>query len=155
MHALRTPLLDSPPLVRYGLPELVKGENPAAGAAFTQAIGGRHLERLIAVSVRLTPDATVANRTVHVEYRDDGGIRTAIAGAPVTVPASDVTDFFFSVYLGQPDWEVVSTVLVPLPPILLLPTHEWRIAVDGIQAGDTLTRIRFWRERFETEYLTL
>lgn len=152
MHALRTPLLDSPPLVRYGLPELVKGTNPAAAAAFAETVEGGHFQRLVAVIVRLTPDANVANRQLYVEYRDDGGVRTAIAGAPVTVPASDVTDFFFSAYLGQPDWEVSSTVLVPLPPILLLPGHDWRIAVDNMQAGDTLTRIRYWRERFETEH---
>lgn len=150
MSSLVAPVLDAPPLFREGIPELVKGASPAAGANFTYSIDAGFFERLIAVSVRLTPSADAADRTLAIEYRDDEDVRTALAGAPVTVPASDTTDFFFSAYLGQPDWEVISTVLAPLPPILLLPTHDWRIVVNNIQATDTLTRIRFWRERFYT-----
>lgn len=148
---LVAPLLDSPPLVRYGLPELVKAESPTAGANFTVSLPGGFFTRLLAVSVRLTPDGNAANRTLYIEYRDDEGVRTAISGAPVTVPASDTTDFMFSAWLGQPDWEVASTVVVPLAPIILPPTHSWRIIVDSIQAGDTLTRIRYWQERFLTQ----
>lgn len=149
MHAA-APLLDSPPLVRFGLPELVKGANPAAAADFSETIPGDFYQRLLAVSVRLTPDANVAARTLYIECLDPESVRTAIFGAPVTVPASDTTDFFFSAWLGQPDWEVASTVLVPIAPLLLPPTHSWRITVNGVQAGDTLTRIRYWRERFYT-----
>lgn len=149
MSSLVAPTPDAPPLARVGLPELVKATSPAAGANFTATARAGYMERIIAVSFRLTPDANAANRTAYVESRDETGVRTMMAGANVTVAASTTTDFFFSWALGQPDWLIASTVVAPLTPLLLLPEHDWRIVIDSIQAGDTITRIRYWREVFD------
>jgi hypothetical protein len=151
MSAPLAPLLDSPPLVRYGLPEYVKGDAPAAAAHFVQAMEGRYHTRLISVICRLVTDANAANRTVVVEYRDDGDLRYFLNGAPVTQAASTTTDWFFNSFLGQPDWEVDGTILVPLAPLLLPPTHDFRIFVDNVQAGDQLSQIRFVWERFYSD----
>lgn len=152
MSGLAEPLIpfpDAPALGRVGLPELVKATSPAAGANFTATLRPGHYERIIAASFLLTPDAQAANRTVYIESRDDANVRTMIAGAAVTVPASDATSFFFSWAVDQATWEVASTVIVPLTPLLILPGHDWRIVVDSIQSGDTLTNIRYWREVFD------
>lgn len=147
----RTPFLDSPPLVRYGsVPEYVKGSSPAAGAAFSQAVPGQYYQRLVSVFARLVTDANVADRTVYLEYLDPEGNRILIAGAPVAQAASTTTDYAFQAFVGQSDWPVDATVLVTLPPLLLLPTFSWRIGAANIQTGDQLSRIRFVQERFYT-----
>lgn len=141
------PTLDAPPLVRYGPPELVFGANPAAGADFTQAIE-RYWTRLVSVFVRLDTDANVANREVVVEYRSGDTLRFALFGAPVTVPANDVVEYAFSAFQPRAEWEVDSSVIVPLGPQLLLPGQDFRIHVVNVQVGDQLDRIRFVQERF-------
>lgn len=150
VHARRTPALDAPPLVRYGLPELVHGAQPAAGADFVLAITGSFFARLVSLFCRLTTDANVAAREVVVEYRDGAGLRYALFGAPVTVAASDAVDFSFSAYHGQAEWAVDGSVLVPLGPQLLLPTHDLRVHVVNAQAGDQLSDVRLVWERFYT-----
>lgn len=148
MHALRAPLLDSPPLGRYGYPEVKAGPQPAAGAHFTQPITGEFLTRLVSVFVRLVTSAAVANREVVVEYRTTEGSRYALAGSAVVQAASLTVDYFFSAYQPEVRQPVDTSQLVPLSPILLRPTDDFRIFVVNVQAADQLSRIRFVWERF-------
>lgn len=147
MESYTSPL-DNPRLVPYGIPEYVQGIAPAANVAFTGTVAGGFYERLVTVFCRLVTDATVADRQVYLEYRDADGNRYGIAGAPVTQSASATNDYAFQGFVGQSDWPVDDTVLVTLPPILMLPTFSWRLVIDNGQAGDQLSRIRFVRERF-------
>jgi len=151
MHALPAPVLDAPPLRRYGLPEEVNGAEPAAGAHFVQEMDSLYFARLVSVFCRLVTDATAANRTVLVEYRDAADRRYALAGAPVTYPASTTIDWAFNAFQPRAEWEVDSTVLVPLPPMLLLPTFDFHVFVDNIQVTDQLSLVRFVWERFSTD----
>lgn len=148
MHAPAAPLLDAPPLRRYGLPEYVRGDAPAAGAHFSQAIDGRYMTRFLTVFARLVTDANVANRTVLVEFRDDADRRYAMSGAPVTQSASSTNDWAFNAFQGQAEWEIDGTITVTLAPLLLPPTHDIRVFVDNIQVGDQLSLISFTWERF-------
>lgn len=143
--------LDNPPLHRYGLlPTLEYGTSPAAGATFTHTVDGRYYERLVTVFARLVTDANAGDRTVYLEWRNDADARYAMAGAPVTQPASTTTDYAFQPWLGQPDWSVDGTVLVPLPQLLVPPTWDWRLNVADIEATDQLSQVRFLVERFFT-----
>lgn len=150
MTTLVAPVLDAPPLRRYGIPELVEAASPAVATDFTQELGGRFLVRFLAIFVRLDTDANAANREVVVEYRSAGDLRFALFGAPATVPADDVVEYAFSVYQPRAEWEVDSSVIVPLGPALLPPTFDMRIHVVNVQAGDQLDRVRFVWERFYT-----
>jgi len=145
---LVAPVLGAPPLERYGQPEYVLGDSPAVAEHFVGPIGGGYLHRLLSIHVRLVTDATVADRTVLVEYRDDADRRYMLSGAPVTQPASTTTDWTFDVWQEQAEWEIDATVVVPLKPLILFPTHDFRVFVDAIQVGDQLSLVRFWRERF-------
>lgn len=148
-----SPLLsapDAPPLPRYGLPELVYGQTPAAGAHFTQAIGGSYYARLLSVFCRLVTDGTAGDRQVVVEYRDAGANRFGLSGVNVTQAASLTGDWYFSLFQPYVSATVDSTALAPLSPLLLEPTWDFRIYVSGIQATDQLSRIRFVWERFLT-----
>jgi hypothetical protein len=150
MHAARAPLLDAPPLVRYGLPEYVRRDNPAAGAEFTEELGGNYFVRLVSLFVRIVTNATVATRTLRLEYRDAADNVYHVNGNPVTYPASSTEDFAFSAFHPHGEWEVSATNLVPLAPLLLPPTHDFHIEVTNIQVGDQLSAISFVWERFYT-----
>jgi hypothetical protein len=145
------PVLDAPPLRRYGLPEYVIGASPAAAAHFVQELGGSFHTRLVSVFCRLVTDATVANRTVLVEYRSDDDSRFAVNGAAVTQAASTTTDWHFDSFRDEAAWLVDDTVLAPLSPLLLPPTFDFRIFVDNVQAADQLSRVRFVWERFYSD----
>lgn len=145
---LLTPAIDSPPLRRYGLPELVYGETPAAGAGLTISLDGNFLVRLLSLYLTLTTDATVGDRQVTVSYADQAGDRFMVAGAPVTQAASSVNDWCFSVFQPQAEWPVDATILVPLAPKLLLPTQKIVVAVGGIEVADAITGVRYTWERF-------
>lgn len=143
------PELDAPELMRRAPPELVIAAAPGAGANFTQAVNDGTWWRLVSIAVRLDTDANVANRTVRVEYRGADAIAFLVCGNPVTYPASTVAeDFYFSAWQPLGAWEVGTANLVPLAPMLLQPGQDFRIAVTNIQAGDTLTRIRYVVEKF-------
>lgn len=143
------PVLGAPPLRRYAAPYAVRGVTPAAGANFTQEIDDGKWWRLLSLYVQLDTDANAANRTLRIEYRNDEGALLHVNGNPVTYPASTTAEgFSFSVWHPQGEWEVSTCNLVPLAPMLLQPSWDFRIAVTNIQAGDTLTLIRYTVEKF-------
>lgn len=151
MSGLVAPLLDSPPLRRYGLPEYVQATSPAAGGGFTQEVTGSFYVRLVCLFARLVTDANAANRTLRLEYRDADGNVYDVMGNPVTYPANTTEDYSFSAFQAVGEWEVDATNLVPLHPVLLPPTHDFTLTVDNVQAGDQLSRIRFVWERFYSD----
>lgn len=142
------PDLDAPPLRRQSPPTVYRGADPGANTNFTQAIDDGLWWRLVSLFVRLTPDANAASREVTIEYRNEADDVYARFGAAVTVPASDTTDFYFDCFRTTDEWEVNSTVLVQLSPIILPQGHKFGIVLVNKQAGDTLTRIRYIAEKF-------
>lgn len=143
------PELGAPPLRRFAPPALVVGASPGAATEFTQEINDGMWWRLLTLFVRLTTDANAANRTLRIEYRDEAANLLHVNGNAVTYPASSAEDFSFSVWHPRGEWEIEpDTNLVPLAPLLLLPSWDFNINVDNMQAADTLTRIRFVVEKF-------
>lgn len=144
------PVYDAPRLARYGYPEYVKGASPAAGAHFTQAIGGGFFTRLVSLSARLVTSAAIANREVVVQYLDDDSTVYHQDGINTVVTASNTADYFFSVFTPEAVATVNNSALVPLAGIMLPPTHSIRVFVVNIQAADQLSLVRFVQERFYT-----
>lgn len=142
------PLLDSPPLIRQSPPQLVAGASPAAGANFAQAVNDGLWWRLVSVFFRLVTSADVADREGTIEYRDAEGNVYARFGAPVELTADTTADFYFSSFRAQPDWPVNSTVVAPLDPIMLPPSHSFNIVVAAIDDTDAITRVRYVVEKF-------
>jgi hypothetical protein len=148
VNILEAPAVDTFGLKRHGLPSLEHAASPAAGADFTKSIDSAYPTRLLTVFCRLVTDANVANREVVVEYRDIDGNRFYPAGAPVVVTASTTTDYSFQAGLGQPDWPIDSTILVPLQPFLLVGSWSFRLHVVNVQVTDQLSRIRWVQEQY-------
>ena len=142
--------LDSPALVRYGLPSWEYGASPAANTDFVQVNEGRYYSRLISVFVRLVASATVASREVVVSIEDASSNRFCVDGINTTVTANQTADYSFSVFHPEAVATVDATALVPLSAILLRPTDQFKIHLVNGQAGDQLSRIRFVWERFFT-----
>ncbi len=145
------PLIDSAPLERYGLPERQQIDNPAAGAAFTQAVDGAFYLRLVSVFCRFVADGNAANRDLVVEYLDTAGVRFGLMGSGTVVTAGQTRDVLFSAFQPQVVVLVDNTHLVPLQPIMLGPTDRWRLNASNIQAGDQFSRIRVVREQFYSD----
>ncbi len=150
MYGTRTPLVDSPPLKRYGLPELVFAASPAVATDFVQAIPGHDFARLVSVFVRLVTDGNAANREVVIEYRTAEALRYDVMGSAVTQAATLTIDYLFSGFREVVTSLVDATQLIPLHPTILPPTHDFRIHIVNAQVGDQLSRIRFLWERFYT-----
>jgi hypothetical protein len=146
-HA-RAPSLDAPPLLRYGFPALIRGVSPAAGADYISEIDGRYFWRIVSVFCRLVASSDVAEREVVLEYRDQENNRYALAGAPVTVAASTTIDYAFNAFTPEAVWPVDSSIVVPLPPMILNPTDDFRLHIVNAQAADQLSRIRYRVEQF-------
>ncbi len=131
----------------FGLPSLNYGVAPAAGADFAVSVGSAYPARLVSVFCRIVTSADAANREVVVEYRDADGLRFYVAGAPVVVTANTTQDYSFQFGLGQPDWPIDSTILVPLQPMLLVGSWSFRIHVVNMDNTDQLSLIRYvWQQ---------
>lgn len=150
MHGDSLALPGNPPLVRYGLPIYEQGTSPTAGNPFAPTLDGSWFYRLISVSCRLVTSADAGDRTVLVEYLDNQSNRYMLSGAPVTQDPDTTTDWTFDIWQGQAEWEIDGTVVVPLKPLILLPSHTWRIFVDAIDNTDALSRIRYVYEKLYT-----
>lgn len=145
------PFLDAPPLQRYGIPSYVIGTNPAAAGSFTRTVDGGVFERYVAISCRLVTDANVANREVVVQYRDSDGNVIDQNGINSVVTAGSTEDFFFNAFQPLVVVTVNSSALIPLHPVMLLPTWSMRILLVNAQAGDQLSRIRLVLEQFYSD----
>ena len=151
MDRARVPALDSPALYRYGLPALIRGVTPAAGADYVAEVDGRYFWRLVSVFCRLVTSGDVAEREVVVEYRDQENNRYAVAGAPVTADASTTVDYAFNAFAPEAVWPVDTTIVVPLPPMILNPTDDFRLHIVNASATDQLSRIRYRVEQFYSD----
>lgn len=151
MDYYNEPLINNAPFGRYGVPERVVGAIPAAGADFTQAIDGQFYARLNTVFVRLVTSAAVANRQVVLEYRDQGNNRWSVTGASAAQTAGTTVDYYFSCFRPEEKTALDGTTVLPLDPLILLPTDNFRVHVALMDAGDQLSRIRFVWERFYSD----
>jgi hypothetical protein len=134
-----------------GFRETIKGVAPAAATDYAVTMDPRYVTVLTSVFCRLTTDANVASREVVLEYRTGEALRFALMGAPVSVSANDVSDYAFIRGLGQPDWPIDDSILVPLVPHPLVGSESFRLHIVSAQAADTLTLIRYTWERFYTD----
>ena len=149
MH-VAAPVLDSPPLLRYGLPEFKSHTAPAAGADFTYQLGGDFYVRLLSIYCKFVADANAASREVVLQYLDAESNVFDVAGINTTVTANNTAYYAFSAFQPEAIATVDSSALVPLHPVILAPTQKIRLHVVSIQATDALSLIRTNWERFYT-----
>jgi hypothetical protein len=119
------------------IPSIVGFPTPAAGAAMDLVGVGWGMHELLGVYFTLTTDANVADRYVRVSHYNIGGSggvwqafakQTAGLAIPYVFSRGVVTPGINGAYRDA-----------PLGRVGFLPADTLRIAVSGIQVGDTLT----------------
>lgn len=135
---------------RVGWQELIRGEQPAAGASYQYKVPGQEVVKPLSVMCRLTTSAAVATRTLTIEYQDADGVRYLVAGAPVGLEASQTQSFCWHPQAGAPAWPVEDCALAALPPQFLYPTCSLVLKLGNAQAADQIDRVRISAEKFRT-----
>jgi hypothetical protein len=136
-----------------GWAEVVRGDQPAAGASFSLTIAGVFAARLLALTYRLVTDANPANRAVTLDYDDGNGSLFAREGAGLVVTASTTQDFAGQHRRGVAEWAANTIVFHPVPAVILHQGQKLQLNVANIQAGDQLSRIVLRLERFPSDVL--
>lgn len=127
---------------RVGYQDLLRPENPAAGADFVYSVDGSRVIWPLSVMARLTTSAAPGDRTLALEYQDTDGVRYLVAGAPLTVSANDQRSWVWHPQAGNTAWPVESAVISPLPQQHLYATHRLALRIGGADVGDQLDQVR-------------
>lgn len=124
--------------------------SPAAGAGFTITISPKFWERGLSLSFLLTCDDTDQTRTPILTIKDQDGIAVATIAANRGVGQSTSTAYTFLRNAFDNTSGLTFGPTQGFPDFFLIPTWTVNISVDGIVAADTITNIRWYRERFIT-----
>lgn len=112
------------------------GTDPAAGAEVSQTVTAGQLWNIKSVVVTLVTDANVANRRVHIVFRNGGG-ETVRAYATIDQAASTTVKYIFAHYGYTPDETDTNTVLINIPDNVFLESgSDFITATTNIQVGD-------------------
>lgn len=110
--------------------------DPAAGAEFTFTVPAGETWDLATFIITLVTDATVANRTVHVQIVDNNNVNIWEGVATVAQTASQTVKY--SAGVGTQDYAAVrdGVLGLTLPDMTLLSGWKIRTVTTGIVAGD-------------------
>jgi hypothetical protein len=133
-----------------GSVEIVAGSQPAAAAGFAFQPPGQFVSLLTSITFQLVTDATVANRSVRLEWDDGNGLIFAGEGSGAVVQASTTARFRYNLDRGAADWDLNNLLYIPLPLVYLQPGQLLRINLTSPQAGDQLSAIVMLWERFSS-----
>ena len=128
---------------------LSTGANPGAGNLFSAAVLTTHLTRILYFQCNFTADANPANRVITL-LADDATTEFFFHRHPVLVTANQSGIFNWGMDLPHFD-SLATTSLVQnslSKDFILRPGDSLKINVANIQAGDALTGIVYYQERY-------
>lgn len=123
---------------------------PAVGVGFTYTNDGRYWELLDSISFRLVSDANAANRQVTLTITDGAGSALATLPSASLQVASKTYDYTFSPQFNTFNTVVANAITLPLPELFLQPAYSIVVAIGAVQAGDQVSAIRLYAQRFVT-----
>jgi hypothetical protein len=123
-------------------PHTASAGQPAVASSVTIVMPEAVRWILLAVCFRIVTDANVANRTPVLTVLDGSGTARASVAAGVATVASKTADYTFA--NGLAGWVAAGTSVVSgAGPVLPLQDGDSLvISVDGVQAGDQVSRVR-------------
>jgi hypothetical protein len=136
---------------RAGYQDLIRGGDPAPASDYVQLVTGGQILWPLSVMAELTCSALPGDRSLTVEYRDAEGVRWLVAGAPVTLQASDQQSFCWHPQAGDVAWPVNDVAIAPLPQQFLYPASSLALHLQGAQAADQISLVRLSVYVFSTE----
>lgn len=126
------------------------GTSPAAGAAFSFTQPGTFVGLLLSLVVQLVTDATVANRTVRLEFDDGNGLIFARSAASPVQTATQTGRYAFTADRTANDSDTNLFFQAPAPQLYVLGGQKVQVNVTNIGAADQLSGIVMLWERFRT-----
>jgi hypothetical protein len=127
---------------RPGYQDLLRPADPAAGANLRYTVPGDFVMWPLSVFARLTCSAVAGDRSLTLEYQDSDQQRYLVAGAPVTLAASQQQAFCWHPLAGDVAWPVDDAAIAPLPQQMLYPTSSLVIRLAGGDVGDQIDKAR-------------
>lgn len=124
---------------------------PAAGSGATISLDPTFVWRPLSLRFSVSTDANAANRFPTVDYTDPEGnvwVRNA-AGLVLTANTSQQV-FDFNAQRTVAEWAANTDILAPLSDFFIPGGWQIRISLSSIQAGDTITAIRLYAEKWVT-----
>lgn len=130
--------------------EVIARANPVVATGFTATISANYWERLQGVSFVLTSDSNAANRSVLLVVKDgSGAVIDAVPPAAVQVASKAYT------YVYRPGAVAVNDTVnlvnvQDCPRVFLQPAWTIVVTVGSVQAGDQISAVRLYMERYDT-----
>jgi len=139
--AVFSPAPSQSPTFSQPYQSLVEAPNGTGTVAAVYTVGGTSAAWPLSVMCRLTTDATVADRTVAVEYIGGTGLRYVVAGTQAIVKASGQQSFCWHPQAGSVAWPIEDVAIAPLPQQHILPFGQIAVRVWNGAAGDVLDQV--------------
>ena len=131
----------------FGPPDVVKVDPFAGDVAAAIGAEGKWTE-VKAVSFELDCAAGGGVRTPRLAWFADDTAPFAQVLAPFTIAASNAAQVTFAADVQPAGQDNGPTIVAPLPELMLLP--GWTLALDVVDgaAGDTVTNVRVYLQRY-------
>lgn len=130
--------------------EVLPVANPAVAHGFTYKNDGLYWRIIDLISFQLVTDANAASRQVTLTIKDGGGVALATLPAASTQATGLTYQYTWSVDWNSFNTVIASAVTSPLPYIFLQPDYTVVVTIGSVQAGDQVSNIRIYAEKFET-----
>lgn len=139
----------APPMV---VDQLFYGAQPLAGADFSYQVPGDRALWPLSVMCRLTTSNAAGARYLTLEYHDSNNVRYLVAGAPVTLAASQQQSFCWQPDAGTYAWPVSDVAIAALPQQLIPPSRYVVLNITGGAVGDQLDQVVISARWYSTFY---
>lgn len=127
--------------------------SPAVATDFTLTLDPRYVWRFVSVRATIATDANVASRELTVQYLDANGNVFDECRGGTTIAASKTVSVVFSAFQPTASGANDSWAIVPLHSPLLEGGLQMRVHIVNVQAGDQLSAVRTYAEKFYTDEL--
>lgn len=131
----------------FGPPEVVPLDDFAGNVSVAEVASG-FWECVSAVTVKLVTDATVAGRVPRLRWFAGEPTPFAQAQPSVGLAASHTGVFTFAVDVQESGVANGATIIAPIPKLLILPAWSVVVDVPGGVAGDAVSAVRVYRQRY-------
>lgn len=130
------------------LSQVVSVPNPGAGNELSYSFPGSEDSRLRAVTFQLVTSATVATRTVFLDYVDGSGVVIARHSSGFTQTAGLTTLYTFGVGINAYGANAAANIGSPLIDLLLRHGMKVQTTIVNLDSGDVISNVRLVLDQF-------
>ena len=128
----------------HGSNEPNRGQNPAAGAPFSQVVPGTVEWEVVSVSFTYTASAAAANRVPLIRFLDQGGRAFGEFGVPFNITANNHSRVTFGVYANQFGANNSARMGTSIPCYKIGDGVSFEVTADAADAADQISDVAFF-----------